>query len=102
MIEVKLSYKSGCVLYYVMHCDEGQFPGGIDKDYHLFVDPACPYKELMLRSLINKCMDTFFTRFTANDEWGVDLEFFGFKREGDIFVASARELKLPSFCKCGK
>jgi hypothetical protein len=102
MIEVKISYKAGCVLYYVMHYQGNQYPGGIDKDFHLFVSDDCPFKELMLRSLINKCMDTFFARFTANDEWGVDLTPFVFKREGDIFVASARDLKLPSGCSCHK
>ncbi len=100
MIEVKLSYKSGCILYYEMFCAEGTYCGGIDKDYHLFVSDGCPYKELMLRTLINKCMDTAFTRFTANDEWGVNLTRFGFSKEGELFVAAAAEMKLPSDCGC--
>lgn len=102
MIEVKLSYKPGCVLYYVMHVVDMQFPGGIDKQFHFFVDENCPFKELMLRALINKCMDTQFDRFTANDEWGVDLTLFGFKKEGEVFVCSAGDLKLPSGCGCHK
>lgn len=102
MIQVKLSYKSGCILYYVMHCSEGQFEGGIDKHYHFFVDPACPYKELMFRTLVNKCMDTPFQHFTADDEWGISLPFFGFRKEGDVFVAAAQDMKLPSACSCCK
>ena len=100
MIEVKLSYKPGCVLYYVMHFGDLQFPGGIDKDFHLFVHPDCPFKELMLRTLINKCMDTELPRFTASDEWGLDLVPFGFKKEGGLFVAAASDLKLPTACGC--
>ncbi len=102
MIEVKLSYKPGCVLYYIMHVEEFEFPGGIDKDFHFFVAEDCPFKELMLRSIINKCMDTDFDRFTASDEWGLSLEFFGFRKEGDIYVASAKDLRLPSGCGCQK
>ncbi len=102
MIEVKLSYKSGCVLYYIMHVAEFTFPGGIDKDYSFFVAEDCPFKELMLRAIINKCMDTTFPKFTAKDEWGVDLTRFGFVKEGDVFIASAADLKLPSDCGCHK
>ena len=104
MIEVKISYRAGCVLFYEMFCEEGSFYGGIDKHFRLFTDPACPYKELMLRAIINKCMDTPFKHFTAKDEWGIDLTRFGFQKETEngeeIFSAAAEELKLPSDCHC--
>lgn len=98
MIEVKISYKSGCVLYYVMHCAEGQFEGGVDNRFRLFVSPDCPYKELMFRAIVNKCMDTPFQHFTTGDVWGFPLERFGFRREGDEYFAAAQDMKLPSDC----
>ena len=102
MIEVKISYKPGCVLYYVMECEEGKFEGGVDNRFRLFTDPACPYKELMLRTLIFKCMDTPFKHFTTEDVWGMDLLRFGFHKETEngkeIYAAAADELKLPSDC----
>ncbi len=102
MIEIKLSYKPGCVLFYVMHCEEGEFYGGIDKDMRLFVSQGCPYRELMLRTLINKCMDTDFPRFTTEDVWGVPLEQFGFAKEGEVYAAAASALSLPDPCKTCK
>lgn len=101
MIRVELSYKSGYVLYYVMHVDGNEYPGGITKDMAFTVAENCPYKELMLRALIDKCMDTDFPRFTAKDEWNVDLTLFGFQKDDGIYFASAKDMKLPSLCKCG-
>lgn len=102
MIEVKISYKPGCVLYYVMRCDEGEFYGGVDNRFRLFTDPACPYKELMFRTLVFKCMDTPFKRFTTEDAWGLDLLRFGFHKEMEgcfeVYAAAADELKLPADC----
>ena len=102
MIEVKISYKPGCVLYYVMYCEEGAFEGGVDNRFKLFVDPACPYKELMLRAIVNKCMDTPFQHFTTEDVWERDLAKFGFHRENEdgkeVFVAAAQDLVLPHDC----
>lgn len=86
------------MLYYEMHFEGSVTHGGIDKDFRLFVEESCPFKELMLRAIINKCMDTSFERFTAIDEWGLPLERFGFKKENDIYVAGAGDLKLPSDC----
>ncbi len=102
MIEVKISYKQGCVLYYVMYCEEGVFEGGVDNKFRLFVAPDCPYKELMLRALINKCMDTPFQHFTTDDVWGMKLERFGFHVETEdgkeVYAAAAQDLKLPGDC----
>ena len=78
MIRVELSYKPGFILCYVMSYEGKEFSGGITADYRFYIDENCPFKELMLRSIINKCMDTDFERFTAFDEWGVPLEQFGF------------------------
>ena len=102
MIRVELSYKPGFILCYVMSYEGKEFSGGITADYRFYVDENCPFKELMLRSIINKCMDTDFERFTALDEGGVPLEQFGFRKEDDVYAASAKDMKLPSPCKCGK
>lgn len=102
MIRIELSYKQGFILYYVMHYEGKEYPGGITAEYRFFVDEACPFKELMLRAIIDQCMDTDFTGFTAVDEWGIELEPFGFRKEKDVYVASAKDMKLPSLCKCDK
>ena len=64
----------------------------------LVCDDACPQKELMLRTLVNKCMNDFVPEVRTRDNWGVPLERFGFSREGEFWVASYETLKLPHDC----
>ena len=62
-------------------------------------DDACPQKELMLRTLVNKCMNGFVPEVRTRDNWGVPLERFGFSREGEFFVSAWDKLKLPHDCE---
>ena len=64
----------------------------------LVCDGACTQKELMLRTIVNKCMNDFVPEVFARGEWGVDLTRFGFEREGEIFRSSWEKLRLPHDC----
>ncbi len=68
------------------------------EDKFLVCDPACTEKELMLRTLINKCMNDFVPEVYARGDWGTDLTRFGFERAGDVFRSSWEKLRLPHDC----
>ena len=72
--------------------------GYFNEDGFLCVDALCPFKELMLRTLINKCINEFVQKVCAKDVWDTDLVRFGFERQGDVFVSSFETLRLPHDC----
>ena len=98
MLSVVLRQAPGFRFYFVLSDGKGDYGGGLREDGSLFCDPACPYKELMLRTLVNKCMNDFVPEVRTRDNWGVPLERFGFSREGEVFVSSWDKLRLPHDC----
>lgn len=102
MISVLQGEKEGFQFFYTLLCDEVSYGGGLTESNFLCVDEGCPYKELMLRTLINKCIQTFAETVYAEDIWGVDLERFGFIRQGEYYAGSYETLKLPHDCCSGK
>ena len=98
MLFVLSSKKEGFRFYFILRDGERSFGGGLAEDGFLVCDGACTQKELMLRTLINKCMNDFLPEVFARGEWGVDLTRFGFEREGEIFRSSWEKLRLPHDC----
>ena len=72
--------------------------GGGMKDGELVLDAACTQKELMLRTLINKCMNDFVKSVKTRDVWGTDLTRFGFQLQDGYYVAGYETLRLPHDC----
>ena len=99
MLSVVLRQAPGFRFYFVLSDGKGDYGGGLREDGSLFCDPACPYKELMLRRLVNKCMNDFVPSVTAGGDWGADLTRFGFVREGGSFRAAWEQLRLPHDCE---
>ena len=100
MLSVLLGQKEGYTFYYSLR-DGTDVSGGGLKEGELVCDENCTQKELMLRTLINKCLNEWIPLVTARDEWGVDLARFGFVREGDLFRSSWQDLRLPHDCGNG-
>ena len=98
MLSVISQKKEGFRFYFVLKDGKGEYGGGLTEEGLLVADAACPQKELMLRTLVNKCMNDFVPRAAARDEWGLDLTRFGFLREGALFVASMDTFRLPHDC----
>ncbi len=68
------------------------------KDGELVVDASCTQKELMLRTLVNKCMNDFVKSVKTRDVWGTDLLRFGFEPQGEYYMAGYETLRLPHDC----
>jgi len=100
MVKVELIENLEYKFCFMMTEDETTFFGGLTRDYFLIVDENCPYKEMMLRVLINKCMNEFIQEINTTDIWNVDLNKFGFSKEEDVYTCSYFDLKLPHDCKC--
>ena len=98
MLSVLSSKKEGFRFYFVLKDGDKCFGGGLREDKFLVCDPACTEKELMLRTLINKCMNDFVPEVYACGDWGTDLARFGFEREGDVYRSSREKLRLPHDC----
>ena len=98
MLSVLSSKKEGFRFYFVLKDGDKCFGGGLREDKFLVCDPACTEKELMLRTLINKCMNDFVPEVYAREDWGTDLTRFGFVRAGDVFRSSWEKLRLPHDC----
>ncbi len=97
MLSVLFKEKEGYSFYCELTDGEKKYGGGL-KEGLLGCAADCPYKELMLRTLINKCMNAFVKEVRARDEWGTDLARFGFEKEGEFYVAGYESLKLPHDC----
>lgn len=100
MIKMEIIPKAEYKFLYKMTEDEKEWTGGLTKDFLMVTDIECPYKEMMLRAIINKCMNSFISRVTTKDIWGVKLEKFGFKKQGEIYSCDYFKLKLPHECNC--
>lgn len=99
MLSVLQGKKAGFRFYYTLSDGANGYGGGLAEDGFLIVDAACPYKELMLRTLINKCINEFVPAVKAKDEWNADLLRFGFGKGPDgIFTAGFETLALPHDC----
>ena len=98
MLSVLEDKKEGFRFHYVLSDGENKYGGGLGEDGFLCVDALCPFKELMLRTLINKCVNEFVQKVCAKDVWDTDLVRFGFERQGDVFVSSFETLRLPHDC----
>ena len=100
MIKVELTENLNYKFCFKMTENEKEYFGGLNKEYFISVDDNCPYKEMMLRVLINKCMNEYIQKISTKDIWNVDLKKFGFKKQDDIYVCGFFDLKLPHDCKC--
>lgn len=98
MYSVLSGKREGYAFYYELTDGDARFGGGM-KDGELVCDPACTQKELMLRTLVFRCMNAFVPQVKTRDVWGVDLSRFGFAREGDFFLSSWDRLRLPHDCE---
>ncbi len=100
MLSVLLGKKDGYTFWYCLR-DGANVSGGGLKEGELVCDENCTQKELMLRTLVNKCRNDGVGRVFTKDVWGLDLKRFGFEKEGDIFVSDGEKLCLPHDCKHG-
>ncbi len=98
MYSVLSGKREGYAFYFELTDGVDRFGGGL-KEGELVCDPACTQKELLLRTLVNKCMNAFVPQVKTRDVWGVDLSRFGFEREGELYVSSWDRLRLPHGCK---
>lgn len=99
MLSVLQGKKAGFRFYYTLADGAASCGGGLTEEGFLTVDAACPYKELMLRTLINKCIHEFVADVKAKDEWGTDLARFGFEKgPNGIYTADFETLALPHDC----
>lgn len=99
MVSVLSRKKEGYRFYYVLTDGEADYPGGVTEDGELVCDPACPQKELFLRTLVFRCGNEGTGRVWTRDVWGLDLSRFGFSPEGGIFAAGLESLRLPHDCR---
>lgn len=98
MLSVLSKKREGFRFYFALSDGAGEYGGGLTEEGFLVCDDACPQKELMLRTLVNKCMNDFVPEVRTRDAWGVPLERFGFAQEGEVFVSSWDKLQLPHDC----
>lgn len=98
MIQVLLSKKDGFKFFYELIENDNKFFGGLNSDGFLVTDENNTYKELMFRTLVNKCMNDFVLLVKTYDYWGVNLYDFGFEKEDDYYFAKLEKLKLPHYC----
>ena len=99
MVKVELFDNPSYLYCFKMTAENGEYYGGITKTFELNVSPDCPYKEMMLRVLINKCMNAYISEVSSKDIWETDLKKFGFKEKNGIFVCGFYNYKLPHDCK---
>lgn len=98
MFSVLLRKKEGFRFYFVLSDGTAEYGGGLTGGNVLVCDAACPQKELMLRTLINKCINDFIPEVKTRGDWGTELARFGFERRGDLYTAGFDTLKLPHGC----
>ena len=98
MFSVVLTEKEGYRFAYLLRDGAKSWSGGLRADGELVCDAGCPYRELMLRTLLFKCRNDFVPEAHTSQDWGVDLARFGFGREGDVFRASWEQMRLPHDC----
>lgn len=94
--------REGFAFYYTLRDGDASYGGGMTQAGELVCEAACTQKELLLRTLVFKCMNEFVPRVYTRDVWGLPLERFGFVREGEIYVSSWERLRLPHGCREGQ
>ena len=97
MLSVLCKKREGYAFYYELSDGQGVYGGGM-KDGELVCDAACMQKELMLRTLVNKCMNDFVKSVRTRDIWDTDLLRFGFELQDGYYVAGYEKLRLPHDC----
>ena len=98
MLSVLLQKREGYAFCYALQEGGAVFYGGMTPAGELVCDEACTQKELMLRTLVFKCMNDFVPRVYTRGVWGVPPERFGFPREGEAYAAELADLRLPHDC----
>ena len=98
MLSVLSKPKAGFRFYFALSDGSAEYGGGLTEEGFLACDEGCAQKELMLRTLVNKCLNDFVSEVRTRDVWGVPLERFGFSREGEFWAASYKTLQLPHDC----
>ena len=99
MLSVLCREKEGFAFYFELKDGAETSGGGLTDAGELVCCPACTQKELLLRALVNKCMNDFVPLIKTRDVWGTDLSRFGFVKDGAVFVSSWDRLKLPHGCE---
>lgn len=97
MITVLPEEKEGYALIYRMTAGDGkQTYGGIKLSGELAIDDDCPFKELILRSIIFRMQNTVYVEEVFSQKnYGLPLEQFGFKKENGVYRAKFEEIHLP-------
>jgi hypothetical protein len=98
MIKAELTEKTGYRFCFKITDGDIISFGGLTDGGILTADAGCQNKEFMLRVLINKCMNDFIEEVKTEDIWGVNLERFGFKKQGGLYVSGFYSLRLPHGC----
>ena len=99
MISVRFFLKEGYPVSCELKDGEQTYFGGVTARGERFCEKGVPYPEMMLRALVNRCMDGRISVLYAKDEWGVDLTRFGFVSEGEIYSCPRERLCLPHDCE---
>ncbi len=99
MLSVLSKPRAGYRFYYELFDGENTFGGGVTQEGELVCDGACTQKELMLRTLVFRCLGEGAAPVYTRAAWGCDLARFGFVREGERCTASAESLRLPHDCE---
>ena len=99
MLSVRFFLKEGYPVSCELKDGENVFFGGVTAQGEFFCEKGVPYPEMMLRALVNKCMDGRIPVLFARDEWGVDLARFGFEWEGERYACPRERLRLPHDCE---
>lgn len=101
MLSVLLEKREGYRFYFILSDGVNRYGGGLTDGGFLTADERLPYKELMLRTLVNKSINDFAEEVKTVADWGVDLLHFGFSEKNGVYTASFETLRLPHDCGCG-
>lgn len=99
MLSVNFVEKAGYAAYCTLKDGAREFFGGVRENGVFFCEKQAPYRELMLRALVNRVMRSGPEMLYAQDEWGVELARFGFKKQGGQYACERKNLKLPHDCE---
>jgi len=98
MIEIREQKSKRYKIYFVLTDAEYKTTIYIDKKNTVRTTAKNEYKELLLRTVINKIRNISEFEVFATDEWNVPLEEFGFVKEDDMYIANSKDLVLPRGC----
>ncbi len=98
MVRLIFEEKSGYLVHYNIDDEGKQLSMGILDDGEMITDKFSML-ELGFRTLIMQCYKRLIENVKTKDIWGLKLEKFGFHKEGEYYVATLGELRLPHDCE---